>query len=160
MVEDQKLSEHFSLYDLTHTDIIRLQEMNRDVTDAQIQVARNLAGLIEAVQDILACPVKVCSAYRCKSVNNAVGSSDRSQHLKFEAADLIPFSMDVGDAFRLIWKAVKDGKLEVGQLIFETAERSYGVVSWIHVSLGAPWRSQERCNQILRMEHGKYTTLS
>lgn len=159
-MEDQKLSEHVTLFDLTHTNTESLQEQNHILTPELIQTARNLAGLIEAVQEILTCPVKVCSAYRCKALNDAVGSSDRSQHLKFEAADLVPFGMDVGDAFRILWKSVKEGKLMVGQLIFETAERSYGVVSWIHISLGTPWRAQERCNQVLRMEHGKYTTLS
>lgn len=158
MFEEQQLSQHFSLHQLTHTDLPSYQDLNREsLTEPLVQAGRNLAGLLEAVLEIIG-PITITSAFRCSQLNTAVGSSDRSQHIKFEAADFVPVG-DLNDGFRELWRAVKAGKIEVGQLIHETAERPGGHTSWIHVSLGSPWRPQERCQQVLRMEHGKYTLL-
>jgi zinc D-Ala-D-Ala carboxypeptidase len=159
MTESIKLSEHFTLDELTLTSRLEYQAQNRILDDRLLQNLRNVAGLLEAVRDIVKVPIKATSGYRCHALNLAEGSSDRSQHLKGEAADIIPIGIDIGDAFRAIWRQVSEHKLEVGQLIFETAVRSYGVASWIHVSLGSPWREQARCNQVLRMENGVYKTL-
>lgn len=158
-VELLKLSEHFTVADLTKTNRGEFQKQNRILDDAQIQTLRNTAGLMEVVWNILGVPIFVESGYRCPPLNKAVGSTDKSQHLKCEAVDFTTRGMEVGDAFRLIWKEIKEGRLTVGQLIFETAERLYGTSSWVHISLGHPWRDQAKCNQILRMEQGKYSLL-
>jgi len=46
------------------------------------------ADMGQEIRDVLGCPVNVNSAYRCKALNDAVGSSDNSQHLKGLAIDL------------------------------------------------------------------------
>lgn len=156
-MEDRKLTGNFSLNELTYTSHANLQEKNRQVDESQIGKLIHLANLLEIVRLKLEVPLRVQSGYRCEELNKAVGSSDRSQHLLCEAADFIPIGLEVGTAFRALWKSVKDGSLDVGQLIFETADRAYGQTSWIHVSLGAPWRAPERCNQVLRMQDNKYS---
>lgn len=136
------------------------QEKNRDVTEAQILKLGAVARLLEHVQFVLQTPLIVTSGYRCKVLNDAVGSTDKSQHLLCEAADFIPEKQDLGFAFRMLWRDIKDNKTNVGQLIHETASRPYGVTSWVHISLGIPYRPEEKCKQILRMEAGKYTLLA
>lgn len=164
-MDDINLSEHYSLFDLTTTNRAEYQAENRNINGVQIQTLRNVAGLLEVVNQILLVnftnPFKmiVTSGYRCKPLNDAVGSTDRSQHMKCEAADCIPQGLELSEAFRVLWKEVSEGRLPVGQLIFETDERQYGTPSWIHISLGSPWRDQSKCNQVLRMEHGKYSLL-
>ncbi len=161
MIEDRNLTPNFTLYQFTRTDRAEFQDRNRDVTEGQIKKLTDLALLMEAVRIALELPtIKINSAYRYPDLNKAVGSTDRSQHLLCEAADFTPGEQDLGEAFRAIWRLVKDGKLSVGQLIYETAERYSGPVSWIHISLGEPYRAKERCAQILRMEGGKYTRLA
>jgi zinc D-Ala-D-Ala carboxypeptidase len=159
-MDDQKLSEHFSLYELTTTTHPEFQEQNRILTDLDVDKLMKVAALLEMIRAELQTPLFVHSGYRCLDLNRAVGSSDRSQHLLCEAADFVPQEQDLGDCFRKIWRLVKDNKLEIGQLIHETAERSYGATSWIHVSLGEPYREKDRCNQILRMQEGVYTLLT
>lgn len=159
MSELIKLSENFTLDELTCTSRAEYQERNRILDDQLMANLRNLAGLLEVIRELLKAPLRVTSGYRCEALNLAEGSTARSQHLKAEAADIIPIGLDIYEAFRTIWRQVSEAKLEVGQLIFETANRSYGSASWIHISLGAPWRDQSRCNQVLRMEHGVYKVL-
>jgi len=159
MIPDEQLTPHFSLYELTATSHADLQKKNRVLHKDQIGKLVLVAELGELVRGILGVPLKATSGYRCKELNTREGSSSRSQHLLCEAMDFLPNGVDIGVAFRTLWKGVRAGDLKIGQLIIETANRSYGVASWIHISLGVPWRAPERCNQILRMEHATYTLL-
>lgn len=157
-MEDQNLTDHFTLFDLTKTNRERFQEQNRDLSPIQIQKLTSLAKLLEHVRFILMVPILIQSGYRCLELNNAVGSTERSQHLLCEAADFVPQGYDLPEAFRALRKDMKNGT-NVGQLIFETAMREYGPTSWIHISLGTPYRDQARCQQVLRMENGSYQKL-
>lgn len=159
-MDDKELTEHFSLYDLTQTSWPQFQEKNRDVNELQIAKLTQVAKLLEHVTFVLSAPLKVTSGYRCPDLNKAIGSTERSQHLLCEAADFVPQGMDLGEAFRMLWADIKDKKTNAGQLIYETAPRPGGFTSWIHISLGTPYRDEARCKQILRMENGKYTRLA
>lgn len=160
MIEDKQLTDHFSLYELTRTDRQQFQDQNRDINELQITKLTQLAKLLEHVRYILGVPLQINSGYRCKPLNDAVGSTDKSQHLLCEAADFVPIGQDIGEAFRVLWKDVKDNGSNVGQLIHETAERSYGTTSWIHISLGVPYRESDICGEILRMQDGNYERLA
>lgn len=159
-IDNIQLTEHFDLFQLTQTSHAQFQDKNRDVTPEQIQKLMEVAKLLEHVMFVLDTPITVNSGYRCPDLNKAVGSTDRSQHLLCEAADFTPGQQDLGMAFRTLWKDVKENGSNVGQLIYETAERPYGVTSWLHISLGVPYRDVARCKQILRLENGKYTLLA
>lgn len=159
MIDDRALTPNFTLYELTRTDRQEFQPMNRKVTSAQVEKLTEVAKLLEVVRGLIAAPLRINSGYRCKLLNDAIGSTDRSQHLLCEAADFVPLHLDLGEAFRSIWNFAKAGKIHFGQLIHETAERPGGDVSWIHISLGTPFRDASKCRQVLRMEHGKYTLL-
>jgi zinc D-Ala-D-Ala carboxypeptidase len=153
------LTPHFTLEELTHTSVKKFQEENRKVTANQIRKLTDLAGLLEHVRFILQEPVFVSSGYRCPGLNQAVGSTVASQHLRCEAADFTVES-DLEKVFRFLWDDIKEHGTNVGQLIMETAKRPYGVASWLHISLGIPYRHPERCKQILRMTDGKYEVLA
>ena len=151
MIEDKNLTDNFTLYELTKTSYKEFQERNRELSEHQIDKLTQLARLLEHVRYVLGNPLIISSGYRCEPLNKAVGSKPSSQHLLCEAADIVPGKMDVGEAFRILWRDIKDKGTNVGQLIFETANRPYGVTSWIHISLGTPYRDASRCKEILRM---------
>lgn len=156
MIENQALSEHFSLYELTQTSHSELQDENRILDNQQIVKGKMLAGLMEQVRAILTVPILVHSAWRCLKLNRVIGSSDISQHAKFEACDFSAKGMDLAQAFKLLRQAAHEGKIKFGQLIFEKASRSYGTTEWIHISMAEPYRDKERCGQVLTMNDGKY----
>ena len=73
-----KLTEHFSLEELTHTDH---REYDNTPNDSELENLKRLAAFLEEVKKALGGrPVMVNSAFRCKQVNDAVGSRDTSQH--------------------------------------------------------------------------------
>lgn len=155
-VDDRKLTDNFTLYELTATSHANLQAENRVLNEVQIGKLTDLARLLERVRDILECPLVIHSGYRCTALNRAVGSRDDSQHLRSEAADFVPKGMDLLIAFSMIRNAAEARQIEFGQLIYEKAQRSYGTTEWIHISLGAPYRKAETCGEVLSMNAGKY----
>jgi hypothetical protein len=73
-----KLTEHFSLEELTHTDH---REYDNTPNDAELENLKRLAEFLEEVKQTLGGrPIMVNSAFRSKQVNDAVGSRDTSQH--------------------------------------------------------------------------------
>jgi hypothetical protein len=79
------LTEHFTLEELTHTDH---REYDNTPNDAELKNLKRLAEFLEEVKTVLGGrPIMVNSAFRSKQVNDAVGSSDRSQHRLATAVD-------------------------------------------------------------------------
>lgn len=151
---DGKLTDHFSLNELTVTNNAALQAKNRVLTEEQKAKLKKVAGLLESVREVIG-PVDVHSGYRCPELNGATpGSSNKSQHMLCEAADCSPAGPDTEEtveaAFKKLVEAAKAGKFRFGQLIVESAKRDYGRVYWIHISLGAPFRVAGRCGEVMR----------
>jgi hypothetical protein len=80
-----QLSEHFSLEELTHTDH---REFDNTPTDTELANQVRLANFLEEIKTALGGkPVMISSGFRCKALNDAVGSKDSSQHRVGCAAD-------------------------------------------------------------------------
>lgn len=121
-----KITEHFSLEELTTTDCAELKEQNRK--EAPKDKLLKLAEFAEKVRAVLNCPMIITSGFRCEKLNNLVGGSPTSQHRFCEAIDFIP-KMDADKAFgRIILSGI-----EYGQLIYYTR----GISHFLHISMGA-----------------------
>jgi len=73
-----KLTQNFSLEELTHTDH---REYDNTPNDKELENLKRLAEFLEEVKTVLGGkPIMVNSAFRSKQVNDAVGSRDTSQH--------------------------------------------------------------------------------
>jgi uncharacterized protein YcbK (DUF882 family) len=80
------LTPNFSLEELTHTDH---REFDNTPNDTELANIVRLADFLEQVKVVLGGkPIMVNSAFRCKQVNDAVGSKDTSQHRIGCAADI------------------------------------------------------------------------
>lgn len=149
------VSKHFSWAELTRTGSTELQAINRQEAEQYRAALTALAmTILEPIRAKFG-PIKINSAFRGASVNAKVGGSKTSQHLKGEAADIVAPSVTVEELHRWI---VTESGLPYGQCILEKTApaRPY---SWVHVSLGAPWRSDKLCRQALVYDGaGHYTT--
>ena len=116
------LSKHFTLDELTVTDH---REFNNSPTQEEISNLQRLAQLLEQVKEAIGGkPVMVNSAFRSKRVNDAVGSSDRSQHRLGCACDLRVPGMTPDEVVR----AVIVAGLPYDQIIREFDR-------WTHISI-------------------------
>lgn len=155
-MKDQQLSPHVSLFQLTQTSHADLQAANREVTREELLKLAECANLAEMLRIVLGCDLDIHSGRRNKALNDRVGSSDRSQHLKCEAFDFSPAGPDtlesIHEAFDKLVAAAKTGKFRFGQLIEESSEGGReGRKFWLHASLGAPYRAKERCGELLHI---------
>jgi uncharacterized protein YcbK (DUF882 family) len=119
-----KLTEHFTLEELTHTDH---REFDNTPNDAEKANLERLAAFLEEVKTVLGGkPIMVNSAFRCKQVNDAVGSKDSSQHRIGCAADIRVPSMTPDE----VVKAVIASGIGYDQLIREFDR-------WTHISVSS-----------------------
>ena len=117
-----KLSENFSLDELTHTDH---REFDNVPNESELANLTRLAAFLETVKSAIGGkPVIINSAFRCKQVNDAVGSSDRSQHRLGCAADIRVPQMTPDE----VVKAIIAANLPYDQVIREFDR-------WTHVSI-------------------------
>ena len=83
-----KLSEHFSLDELTHSDVaIRLGIDNTPgqlARDNLVLLARGLESVRAALGGV---PILISSGFRCEALNRAIGGSATSAHMQGLAAD-------------------------------------------------------------------------
>jgi uncharacterized protein YcbK (DUF882 family) len=117
-----QLSEHFSLDELTHTDH---RQFDNTPNASEMANLVRLAAFLEDVKTVLGGkPVMINSAFRCKAVNDAVGSRDTSQHRIGCAADIRVPGMTPDE----VVKAVMAAGLGYDQIIREFDR-------WTHISI-------------------------
>jgi hypothetical protein len=117
-----QLSEHFTLEELTHTDH---REFDNTPNDAELANLKRLAAFLETVKTALGGkPVMINSAFRCKQVNDAVGSKDSSQHRIGCAADIRVPGMTPDEVVRALIAA---------DLPFDQIIREFD--RWTHISV-------------------------
>ena len=94
------LSPHFTLDELTYTDH---REIDNTPNQAEIENLQRLANFLEEVKTVLGGkPVMISSGFRCKALNDAVGSKDTSQHRIGCAADFRVPGMTPDEVVRAI----------------------------------------------------------
>jgi hypothetical protein len=116
------LSEHFTLDELTHTDH---RSFDNTPNEDELANLKRLAEFLETVKTALGGkPVIINSAFRSKKVNDAVGSSDKSQHRIGCAADLRVPGMTPDQVVRAVIAA---------NLPFDQIIREFN--AWTHISI-------------------------
>ena len=123
-----KLSPYFTLEELTHSDTaVRLGITNLPTVLEIEHAKRYLIPGLDRVRILLGTPIHINSGFRSKRLNDVTpGSSDTSQHTKFEAADIT--SKDYGSPYTIA-KALLENKdlIKFDQIIYEYK-------SWVHIS--------------------------
>jgi hypothetical protein len=117
-----QLTPNFTLEELTHTDHRSIQNVPNST---EINNLKRVAELLEEVRSVLNNKfVMINSGFRCKELNDAVGSKDTSQHRLGCAADIrIP-----GLSPDQVVQAILNSPIQFDQLIREFD-------SWTHISV-------------------------
>jgi hypothetical protein len=119
-----KLTENFSLQEMTVSEIGERKGLDNTPNATEIANLVRVAGLLEQVRKLINKPIIINSAFRSKAVNDAVGSKDTSQHRIGCAADIRVPSMTPREVVEACIKA----NIGYDQIIEE-----FG--SWTHISV-------------------------
>lgn len=128
-----KLSEHFTLAELTPSSTAKRLGIKNEPTPAHLECLKILAtNVLDKVREHFDKPIWVSSGYRSKALNDATpGSSPTSQHCLGEAADLDQDGRGTSVSNKMVFDYIKD-HLEFDQLIWEFGTDTNP--DWVHVS--------------------------
>ena len=144
-----QLSPHFSLEEMTHSDVATRNGWDNTPDEATAVNLTRLAEFLERVKVLLDNkPIMINSAYRSKQVNDAVGSKDTSQHRLGCAADIRVPEMTPDQ----VTQAIKSSDLPFDQVIREFD-------SWTHVSVPNREGEQPRGMALIIDKQGTRTYL-
>ena len=151
---DFRLSPNFTWSEMTKTGQTALQEQNRREAEAyKDALAAVCSTLLEPIRAKFG-PLRVNSGFRSPATNAAIkGSSKTSQHMLGQACDFVPMDEKIPLLAVVDWVR-KSSSMKWGQLIHEHP----GSSRWIHISLGAPWRSGANM-QVLDFDGSSYTPI-
>jgi len=117
-----KLTPNFSRWEFTVSETASRREISNVPSMEQWESLRALTlACLEPARAALG-PLRITSGYRCTALNTAIGGASDSQHMKGEAADVIPIAKSLAAFFVWIYENV-----EYDQLIWEFGQ-------WVHVS--------------------------
>ena len=126
-----KISNHITYLEATYSFTAYKRGIDNIPNSQQLSNLKLLAEMVfEPLRSFVGGPIKVNSMFRCLELNNALGGSKTSSHLKGEAMDLDDTfgnktNKEMGDYIR--------EELDFDQLIYEFLDDS-GQPKWIHVS--------------------------
>jgi zinc D-Ala-D-Ala carboxypeptidase len=133
-----KLSEHFTLRELTVSEWAARNDVDNMPPDMLISTLQELAAKLEEVRVVLGNKrVHVNSGYRSPKVNKAIGGTPTSSHQYGQAADII--CPEFGAPMD-ICKTIIDSGIKFDQLILEYATPDGG--GWVHLGIGKRMRQQ------------------
>ena len=140
-----KLSEHFSLAELTKTSV----NIENVPSEAQVENLKRVCRWLERLRkrwndkygdgdD----PIIINSGFRSPEVNKAVGGVPTSNHLTGCAVDIRCIGMDQALRYASILLDISDmSREDFDELLIEQRRN----VVWIHFAV-RPWGNRRRCN--------------
>ena len=126
-----KLTEHFSLEELTSSETAERNGWDNTPNASEISNLIRLAGMLEQVRSLIGKPIMINSAFRSKQLNDGVGSKDSSQHRVGCAADIRVPGMNPDQVCR----AIINAKLPYDQIIREFYNAETNAGGWTHISV-------------------------
>lgn len=151
-MDNFKLSEHFSFYEMTNsTSFPFLVDDNRAQAMYYIYNLKKNVENLEVIRSILGVPLKVTSGFRGEYLNKAVKGSKTSKHKLGICADIVPIGMGVDEAFNTLVKN-KEKCVGMAKLIIENIKGK----GWLHIQAKL---DESEPTQIFSTTDGKYFTL-
>ena len=128
---NKKLSENFTLGEFIASDTAKKKGIDNTPTLVDIYHLEELCKmLLQPIRNAYGKPIKVTSGFRCHKLNQAVGGSATSVHLRGYAADIKPVSGSYKDFEAFVIQFLKDHpEIKFDQCIRETSGNS----KWLHL---------------------------
>ena len=144
-----RLSKNFTLKELTRSNTaLRLGINNEPSKEGIYKLTLLATQILQPIRDSLGA-LRVTSGYRSFVLSEAIGSSSRSQHCRYEAIDLQYFKRGKMDNIK-IYQALKELGLPFDQVILEFGDATEYVdpenPAWVHLSYTI---NDNRCQELV-----------
>ena len=120
------LTANFTLAEMVSSQTAARLGIDNAPTPEFITNLQRVAQVLEQIRALLNCPILISSGYRCAALNERVGGSKTSAHMRGMAADFT--SPKFGTPFEVARRIQQTGAIGFDQLIHE-----YG--AWVHIGI-------------------------
>ena len=132
-----RLTKNFTLHELTKSDTaLRLGLSNTPTKEGIIKLRLLATNLLQPLRNVVG-SIRITSGYRSPALSQAIGSSQNSQHCRYEAIDCQLVKRGKMDNLE-IYKALLYLDLDFDQAILEfgdsTQHKDPRYPAWIHLS--------------------------
>ncbi len=127
---DIRLSRHFCLSEFTRSATAIRYGIDNEPDVDSVEALQNLCIHVLEPLRMRFGVIRITSGYRCLPLNEKIGGSQSSQHLRGEAADIHVGSLEMA---RKVFNFIRDN-LDFDQMLLEMKE---GKVHCLHVSFTA-----------------------
>lgn len=146
-----QLTKNFTLEELIKSPMAKKYKIDNTPNEEAVKNLTKLAqNILQPIRDKFGAPIVVTSGYRSPLLNKSIGGSPTSQHKTGNASDIRTKSDSLVDnraLFNLVKKMIEEGKIVVGQLIWEYGNNDGP--DWLHISNP----DARHRNQVLRLKH-------
>lgn len=143
-----QISKNFSLGEMTKSQTaLRLDIFNEPQPEDLYNLHMLCDNILQPVREHFGRPITINSGYRSPELCIAIGSSEKSQHAKGEAADFEVLGVDN----KVVAEWIRDN-LDFDQLILEFYKDGEPTSGWIHCSY-----SNRKRGSVLRYDGKNYT---
>ena len=131
-IEGVRLTPHFTLEEMTRTNVKLGYLDQQRQTQPDAQVIDNLTRVCQWLEKVREVPIIINSGYRCKELNRLVGGCPTSNHLTGCAADIRVNSKEqlLRYAVRLLDISDETGQ-DFDEILLERNSREY----WLHFAV-------------------------
>ena len=147
-----KLSSNFWLYEFTRSQkATRFGIDNQPDVKALEELRALVANVLQPLREMVKRPINISSGYRSPELNEMIGGSKKSQHMKGQAADIECFGLSNAALAKMIFD-----HFQYDQLILEFHVPEEGPNSgWIHVSHRRSGDNRQKALRATRNGDGK-----
>jgi|TARA_R100001460_G_scaffold57043_1_gene96784 hypothetical protein len=146
----ENISKHITYAEAIHSNTAKRRGIDNTPSPVHVETMKvTAAKIFEPLREFVGGPIKVTSMYRSPALNEAIGGSKTSQHMKGQAMDLDDVYGFKTNAEMYHW--IKEN-LNFDQLIWEFGTDTNP--NWIHVSYVNDEDNRNRCLKAYK-ENGK-----
>ena len=146
----ENISKHITYAEAIHSNTAKRRGIDNTPSPVHVETMKvTAAKIFEPLREFVGGPIKVTSMYRSPALNEAIGGSKTSQHMKGQAMDLDDVYGFKTNAEMYHW--IKEN-LNFDQMIWEFGTDTNP--NWIHVSYVNDEDNRNRCLKAYK-ENGK-----
>ena len=135
------MAKYFELKELLHSNTaIKKDIENLPSWDGVKKLEYLVDNYLDPLREAWNSPITITSGYRCEELNKAVGGSNTSDHMSYEAVDMQPKNTSYSELlkfFSFIKEFFTSQNIKVDQCFIESS----GDTHWVHLGIGEKMRN-------------------
>lgn len=130
-----KLTENFTTQEVTRSDTAQRLKIDNCLSIEILDNAYKFSkGVLQPLREHIGRPFIISSWYRSKALNEAVGGTHNSAHLKAQAVDFVIGGLSARQTYEIVLETLKTLHIPFDQLIFESFTKDGHTTEWVHLS--------------------------